>query len=183
MVLAAERDGAVKARVLLQNVPRHGRACCVRQCISARSNAFRAIWREAIAAQRDLLLSTGSSRDEVTIKPFGCGARAVADTKASLTARRHRQSDLFECFPWCFRDCPYRLPVGPVSRASKGHGPHRWAATADKLTATIPTVILMFSRGDDGRGPRFQQITNENRLCSFLNVDPAAFSGGVTCLL
>ncbi len=42
----------------------------------------------------------------MTIKPFGCGARAVADTKASLTARRHRQTcrDLFECFPWCFRE-------------------------------------------------------------------------------
>ena len=175
--------------MLLQNLPRHRRACCVRHVHQrTRSYAFRAIWREAIAAQRDLLPSTGSSRDEVTIKPFGCSARAVADTKASSTDRRHRQTccDLFERFPWCFRDCLYRLPVGPVFRESKAR-PHRWADTANELTATIPRVILMLSRGDDGRGPRRarQVPANHKRKPSVFVFEqqPAAFRRGVTCLL
>jgi hypothetical protein len=32
-----------------------------------------------------------------------------------------------------------------------------------------------------GKRDRFQQITNENRLCSFLNSSPRLFASGVTC--
>jgi hypothetical protein len=171
-------------------------ACCYKIC---RAIGVRAAFATCISAHDlSLFVQFGerlsprsaifSRQQEVAVIEIGERIETMSEALPD-GRRRRRGSTVARWSDQATGICVQRPPRGHglVFRESKARGPQRWADTADELTATIPTVILIFSRGDDGCGPRRarQVPANHKRKPSVFVFEqqPAAFRRGVTCLL